>query len=165
MGTRWDSSWPRWLAPEEATPLKEYLSRRFGLPPETLAGFRFFFAGRGYGMMPDSPNLDGLALLKIKTPGLKILRRMPWGLKPTGAFLTRFGAWATRNLYDLTPTQTRRVLAGEDLEVTGPGEDGYVILRHRGLILGCGLKTGRLLHGQIPKGLREELRRGFGEGG
>jgi NOL1/NOP2/fmu family ribosome biogenesis protein len=145
--------------------LREYLSRRFGLPLETLAAFRFFFAGRAYRIMPESPHLDALARLKIRMPGLKILRRMPWGLKPTGAFLTRFGALATRNLYDLTLAQTRRVLGGEDLELTTPGEDGYVILRHRGLILGCGLRTGRRLYGKIPKGLREMLKRGFGEGG
>lgn len=118
------------------------LEERFGIPRESFSDYRVF-----------RPNAKCLAIvdrrlevpagsepLAVGMPFLYVNRRHP---RLTTAATVRFGAGATCNTVDLKPREVedfidRRELPlrpEEEAKCTGPG---YVIGRHRGMILGLG---------------------------
>jgi NOL1/NOP2/fmu family ribosome biogenesis protein len=87
--------------------------------------------------------------------GLRALRRMPDGPKPTSTFLSCLGPRIHASRVDVDLESLRALLLGRRLGVDLP--NSYVALAYDGLVLGCGRVQRSELHALIPTGRRREL--------
>ncbi|WP_435345311.1 DUF7122 family protein [Haloarchaeobius sp. HRN-SO-5] len=131
---------------------------RFGVPAGTFDRFTFWEKGSGKvwifaGDVPDPVSVEGLGMTFLRT------RQEHW--KPTTDAVQRFGRLATKNVFELTPEQAERFVAGEDQEIPYDGDWGYVVAAHdiAGDVepIGVGLYVYGELRSMIPKGRRRTL--------
>ena len=116
---------------------------RFGIDPLHLKPYRTFQRNKDYGYLaaadhtpPFSPEPDSEGVAYINT-GLRYPK-----LSTAGAML--LGRHATRNIIDLDADQTWAYLRRQPVTVSvqqrlNCPDMGYVLLRHRGFVLGVGL--------------------------
>jgi NOL1/NOP2/fmu family ribosome biogenesis protein len=135
-----------------------YFERRFGIPVTAFVGYHLLERRTTYVLLPASPCLASLASLKVHHVGLPLLRKIRQHLKPTTAALQRFGAQATCNVLDLSAAQVTDLLRTAELALEVDLSPGYVVLRHAGRLLGCGLYTPGRLRSQIPLRLVQHQR-------
>jgi len=95
--------------------------------------------------------MERLAVLKVQSIGLPVLRIIRHHLKPTTVALQCFGSQATRHVLDLSDSQVAVLLHAREQPLHLDIQPGYVILRHTGHILGCGLYTPGRLRSQLPQ--------------
>ena len=88
--------------------------------------------------------------IKSESIGISVFRlnKTP---KPTTNFLQLFGIHITKNIVELSSEETIEYCAGKNLNPNLNAEPGFVIVKHRDRILGCGHWNGTLLKNQIPK--------------
>ncbi|MFW5983988.1 MAG: DUF7122 family protein [Halobacteria archaeon] len=140
----------------------------FGVPPETFDGYRFYKKGarkvwavssETAARLGDDSSDDGsLDALDHESVGLPLMRVGGEHDKPTTDALQRFGDAATRKVVDVDLDAARGFVRGETVEREYDVEDlGYVVVRHDGRTLGCGLYFPGELRSQVPKGRRVEL--------
>jgi NOL1/NOP2/fmu family ribosome biogenesis protein len=131
---------------------------RFGIPPATFDGYRFWEKGKGRiwlfrGDAPNPTDVEGLGMTFLRT------RQEHW--KPTTNAVQRFGRDATRNVVDLSGAAASRFAAGEDQQYDWDGDWGYVIAAHdlagEREPMGVGLYVYGELRSTVPKGRREDL--------
>lgn len=140
------------FSPMDGGEVAEMMGSRFGMPPEAFEGVSFFLRGRNVWAfsLPQVPDLDfeavGLRFLSVRG-------RVP---KPTTYALQLFGRFATKNAVDLSDGEARRFIAGKRQSLVADLEDGYVVVSHRGDVLGCGLYSRGELISQLPKERRIE---------
>lgn len=156
---------PTFISEVEQEEILAYFFERFGIPPEAFQGYRFARRGGTIWIASDAPGLDeALRQLKVETAGIPLLRRRPersegpalsrvegippW--KPTTAGLQVFGRFATRNVVDLDDEALETFLRQGIVQKDFPVEAGYVIVRWKGRVLGCGLYGKGGLRSQIP---------------
>lgn len=120
---------------------------RFGIPEEVFDGFCFFRRGR----MIWAFSLPEIPPFRCESVGMRVIsmRESPW--KPTTYALQLWGRYARKNIVDLDDGMARRFFAGESLELRAQVERGYVIVRHMGSVIGCGLYTPGRLISQLPR--------------
>lgn len=132
--------------------LLEFYERVFGVPEEDLSPLCVTEKGAetwvASALLPPEVHAR-------RPPGLRALRWMPDGPKPTSAFLSALGERIRRSRIDLDLATLRALLLGRRIPVALP--DSYVALSHRGLVLGCGRVQRSELHTLIPTGRRREL--------
>ncbi len=90
-----------------------------------------------------------------RPPGLRALRLMPDGPKPTSTFLACLGDRLHAARVDVNLDSLRSLLLGRRIDVDLP--DSYVAIAYDGLVLGCGRVQHSELHTLIPTGRRREL--------
>ena len=95
--------------------------------------------------------MERLAVLQVQSIGLPVLRIMRHHLKPTTAALQRFGSQATCHVLNLSDYQVVALLRTRAQSLHLDIQPGYVILRHAGHILGCGLYVPGCLRSQLPQ--------------
>jgi hypothetical protein len=141
---------------ESNAPLEDeilsYFGDRFGVSSDALRDLRFFENGDEIWTTYSFPPA-GIAW--ERPPGLRALRRMPDGLKPTSAFLALLGPHITASRIDVSGSALRELLLGQ--RIAAAVADGYVALVFRGDVLGCGRVRANRLHAVIPTGRRQEL--------
>jgi len=132
--------------------LLEFYGRAFGVPEEDLSSLCVTEQGAESWVASAqfSPEVH-----TRRPPGLRALRWMPDGPKPTSTFLSALGERIRRARIDLDLATLRALLLGRRVPVARP--DSYVALSHRGLVLGCGRVQRSELHALIPTGRRREL--------
>ena len=143
----------------DAEPYLRILEERFGIPRETFAGYLVFrpnskhlaIAGRDL-VVP-----EGAETLAIGMPFLYVRMATP---RLTTAAAIAFGGAARRNVLDLDDAEAdefvaRRTFplrAEEAAKCTGPG---WVLARHRGMIVGLGRakasEAGLVVEGMVPR--------------
>lgn len=156
--SRWDSSWPAFVPEPQRSRVLGYFETRFGIPLTAFAGHHLCERRKTYVLLPVAACLAEFASLKVHHVGLPVLRKIRQHLKPTTAALQRFGSQATRHLLDLAPAQVAELLRAAELPLDVDLCPGYVVLRHAGHILGCGLYTPGRLRSQIPLRLMQHQR-------
>lgn len=156
MSTRWDSSWPAFVAEPRRQEILGYFQVRFGIRVSVFADYHLLERHKVYVLARQSEHLQQLASLKVHTVGLTVLRKIRNHLKPTTAVLQRFGHLATRNTLELDDDQLAHLLQSRELAMDIDLQPGYVILLTAGHILGCGLYTPGRLRSQIPRRLNPE---------
>lgn len=104
-----------------------------------------------YSLCSATPHLERLAVLQVQSVGLPVLRLIRHHLKPTTVALQRFGNQATCHVLDLSDSQVMTLLQAREQPLHLDIQPGYVILRHAGHILGCGLYTPGRLRSQLPQ--------------
>lgn len=137
--------------PVDRSWIKEEWMHRFGLTKDVFNGLFFFRRGR----MIWAFSQDKVPSLRYESVGLRIMsmREIPW--KPTTYALQLFGGSATKNVVDMEGEQAEIFMAGGCMFLQPRTEtlleDGYVIVRYGGDVLGCGLYTSGRLISQLPK--------------
>ena len=129
-------------------------SKRFGVPEEVFEPYEFFRTGKGtiWAIRRSGKAPGGLEGLRYQALGMVIMRMGKFGWKPTTNAIQVFGRYARRNVVDLDERQMRAFVAGEAIRGPFEGlEEGYVVVRYRGLPLGCGLYRHGVLLSQVPK--------------
>lgn len=137
-----------------------FLEERFGLQKEAFSGFSFYEGpDKIYIFSQDLPSKD-LAGLKIVQTG--IVAGRVFGdrerFKPTTNLLQIFGRFATRNFVELEESEKEDFIRGLDIDGVFEVDEGFVIVKFREDVLGCGLYSGGKLKNQIPKSRRLALR-------
>jgi len=83
--------------------------------------------------------------------GIRLARVFPYSLKPTTFGVQVLGRGATRNVVDLTDEQAKLLINGSSLTIEAEVENGFVLLRWRGYVVGVGFYKRPVLKSQIPR--------------
>ncbi len=143
----------------ERKEILDYLTNRFGISPETFSNFCLLRKGNSVWMVWDTPDLrEALGLLNIETAGIPLLRKRPPRWKPTTAGVQFLGSQVTRNVIDLDGDSVASFLEGRTLYGEFDVERGYVMIRSKGRVLGCGFYDKGKLRSQVPKEWREQMK-------
>ena len=129
----------------------KWWAERFGIPEEVLEPYEFYLKGKG--TIWALRRTDRLPIgLRFEALGMVIMRKSKLGWKPTTNAIQVFGRYARKNVVELSEAQMRAFVAGEAIDGPFKGlEEGYVVVRYKGVPLGCGLyRRGRLIS-QVPK--------------
>jgi NOL1/NOP2/fmu family ribosome biogenesis protein len=133
------------------------LSDRFGIPPAIFDVYDCWATGKRRWWLRDRTS-QLPAGLSPQTLGLSFATQTNLGLKPSTAFLQRFGSHIHKNVITLSDEQAvAQFLRGGSQPLSADVEPGYVHVRFQGFELGCGYYRGGNLESQIPKILRREL--------
>ena len=151
---------PAFVSEIERKEILAYFSVRFGIPGTSFDGFRFLKEKKTIYVASDAPELDPiLEKLKVEAVGVPLLRLDSSLWKPTTAGLQLIAEQAYRNIMELDGDLLEAFLRQGGMEGPLPLDPGYVILRWKGDILGCGLYGKKGLRSQIPD---ERLRQAKG---
>jgi len=143
---------PTFASEAERKEILGYFSNRFGIPEKAFEGFCFLMGERKIWVVRDHPELERiLNQLKIESAGIPLLRTKTSMWKPTTAGLHLFGLQATRNVLDLRGDVLKAFLKREPIDGPLPVEPGFVIVRWKGKVLGCGIYGKGRLRSQIPQ--------------
>jgi len=134
---------PRTPSPEPAA-IEGYVEA-FGLPPDTFAGVRCFRQGRHVRAVAADHRVA--AGLKTVSTGLALCRADGTRPKLSTVAAMAFGRRARRRVIDLDREQTgayhaRRSFTPAPAQLQRCPAPGYVLLRHRGFVLGVATLTG-----------------------
>ncbi|MCS7187706.1 MAG: hypothetical protein RMK89_12240 [Armatimonadota bacterium] len=159
---------PERLTPEQCKrEVLRYLPQRFGIPVEVLDRFNYIWSGGAIWMT--SVPLELLPNHKaVQRIGLRALRKVPQGWKPTTPLLQFFDQHITRNRISLTHEQWKQILSGQAIDCLREGiltdeiSPGYIALELDGVVVGCGFFNGRFLNHQLSKVRAMELAEAFG---
>jgi len=124
---------------EERKEILGYLEERFGIPQNVFKNYEILRGVSNFWLFPKTDYLDKLRGLDVQTVGLLFLRKVSKYLKPTSVFLQRFGHLATKNIVILSQEEISILKEKNKIEIELDLEPGYVILKDKHWILGCGL--------------------------
>ena len=148
---QWDSSWPAFVHEPQRSAVLGYFATRFGIPLTAFDDLCLLLRHRTYSLLSAIPYIERLAGLQVHSAGLPVLRIIRHHLKPTTVALQRFGSQARCHILDLSEAQILTLLHEREQPLQLDIQPGYVILRHTGHILGCGLYTPGRLRSQLPQ--------------
>jgi NOL1/NOP2/fmu family ribosome biogenesis protein len=141
---------PIFVTKAERDEILSYYRERFGIPDEVFTGFSFLKEGKMIWVVSESKGLEEIFdRLKIMSAGVPLLRLLErW--KPTTVGLQVFGGLATKNVVTLDDETLNIFLKDETIRKNFPVEFGYVIVKWKNGVLGCGLYGKEGLKSQIP---------------
>ena len=136
----------RTLETDRINLILEYCMERFGINNKTLENYNWYIGSKNRVYIGP----EELERIKPESIGISVFRldKTP---KPTTNFLQLFGIHITKNIVELSSEETIKYCAGKNLNPNLNTEPGFVIVKHRDRILGCGHWNGSLLKNQIPK--------------
>jgi len=123
---------------------KNYIKERFGVE---IGNALYYKGDYWYCHNPSE---------KYETNGIRALRDMSIGLKPTTYFLQLIGPKIAKNKVELQKEELESLLNGEMIE-RNMDSKGYVALFYESRCIGCGLYKDSLISTRIPKGRGNEL--------
>lgn len=95
--------------------------------------------------------------LEAETYGIRFIRQMKIGLKPTTYALQLMGDRLKKNVVNVDREELEKLMAREDMIQRELDEKGYVALRYEGRIIGCGFYKDGKVSSRVPKGRGKEL--------
>ena len=123
---------------------REYAKERFGAE---LDGEFHYNGDYWYCREPEK---------RYETNGIRAVRDMDIGLKPTTYFLQLIEDKVERNRVDLSREELEALLTGDMIE-RKMNEKGYVALFFENRCIGCGFYMDELISSRVPEGRGEEL--------
>ncbi|MGF1460051.1 MAG: NOL1/NOP2/sun family putative RNA methylase [Leptolyngbyaceae cyanobacterium] len=136
-----------------ASPLAEQC-KRLAIAPAVMAPYGVWATGKRRLWLLEQTSHPP-AELSWQTAGLSLATYTNLGLKPSTAFLQRFGPAITQNVISLADQhQVAQFLQGRSQALKADVEPGYVHVRYQQFELGCGRYRDGWLESQIPKMLR-----------
>ena len=131
-----------------------YFSSRFGVAREALDKLTYTERGGEEVWATSAPTPTGI--VSSRPAGVRILRRMPHGFKPTTVFLCILGGHITASRMEIEDVSVmKQLLLGQP--VACALDDGYFAISFRGDILGCGVAKGMKARALIPTQKRRVL--------
>jgi NOL1/NOP2/fmu family ribosome biogenesis protein len=122
---------------------------RFGIPIDAFDGLAVIedqetvFVG--------TREVMGFDAVRPMRRGIRLARMYPYSLKPTTFGMQVLGRQATRNVIELDDAQAKRLINGESLSIEVEAENGFVLLKWQGFIVGVGFYKRPVLKSQIPR--------------
>ena len=141
------------VSPELRDEITTFYEQQFGIPESFLrdlaieANKEEIWGGTGVALP---------GIYSARHIGLRIGRNFPGGFKPTSVFLAALGELISRSEVSVELETLRKLLLGQRIPFADI-EAGYVALKYRGDILGCGRCHQGKLQALIPTGRRREL--------
>lgn len=123
---------------------REYVKERFGAK---LEGDFYYNGDYWYCREPEE---------RYETNGIRAVRDMDIGLKPTTYFLQLIEDKIEENRVDLSREELEALLTGDMIEFSDL-EKGYVALFFEDRCIGCGFYMDELISSRVPEGRGEEL--------
>jgi len=146
---------PQKVSEEEREEVLKYLEERFGIEKTHFDNYEILRGVSNFWLFPKTPYLEKIKSLQVQTVGLLFLRKVSIYLKPTSVFLQRFGHLAKKNILVLPDDVISALKEKNKVEINLDLEPGYVILKDKYWILGCGLYLpGKLFSYLEPKVLK-----------
>lgn len=131
-----------------------YFSSRFGVAREVLDKLKYAERRGEEVWATSAPTPTGI--LSSRPAGVRILRRMPHGFKPTTIFLCILGDQITSSRMEIEDVSVmKQLLLGQP--VTCALDDGYFAISFRGDVLGCGAAKDMRARALIPTHKRHVL--------
>ncbi len=132
------------------------MNQRFGIDKKYFKEFSFIKRSNKIWIVSKDVLEKNLTKLKIETVGILFGRyfKKQAKFKPTTNALQIFGKHATKNIVSLSKNEGKRYINGYDIEKELNIENGYVIVKYKRSVLGCGLYKDGFLKNQIPKSKR-----------
>ncbi|MFB6180849.1 MAG: hypothetical protein ABEJ93_03150 [Candidatus Nanohalobium sp.] len=139
-----------------------YLEDRFGVRKRELEGLKFREVSGDVWLKSEKDSG-----LESETEGVRALRFMDIGVKPTTYFLQLLDSKIGRNVVGLEEDEFMLLLEDEMIERDkdlieesryAVKEKGYVALEYCGRVIGCGFFMDNLVSSRIPEGRASELR-------
>jgi NOL1/NOP2/fmu family ribosome biogenesis protein len=125
---------------------------RFGIPTSEFHGCVFFRHQQSWWMVKNTSGAPLPRRLKVTMVGLKAFQKVGSFIKPTTRLIQALGPRATKSRFDLSEDQLKSLLGKGIMDFEFPAlEDGYVILRLGGYVLGLGLLVRGKLKSQLPR--------------
>ncbi len=125
------------------------LAERFGIPTEVVDQLSF---ERGVGaIFVGTREVIEFDLVRPMRKGMRLLRVFPHSLKPTTWAMQILGRYASKNVIDVNEEQAVNLVRGKNLELEAAVEDGFVLIRCRGFVVGVGLYRRPMIKSQIPR--------------
>ena len=132
----------------------EYLERRFGVNSSDLTNFELEEIAGDYWLHTGTREIK----LEFETRGIRFVRRTGKGLKPTTYALQLLGPRISSNIVEGDEEELRKLLKREEMiERDLDSEEGYVALKYKDRIIGCGFYKNGSVSSRIPKGRGKEL--------
>ncbi len=125
------------------------LRERFGIPEGAFAGLRALEEQETI-FVGTSEVMEFYAVRPMRR-GIRLARIFPYSLKPTTFGMQVLGRQATRNVMALDDEQAKRLINGADLNIEAEVEDGFVLLKWKGFVVGVGFYKRPVLKSQIPR--------------
>ncbi len=122
---------------------------KFGVSEEIIGRYKFCVHGKSvWAYTGECVGMGNLEVVGIRALRVKNI------IKPTTAFLRVIGKYCTKNVICLDDNEALQFLKGNDIRGEFNADPGFVVVRSKTDILGCGLLAGDRLISQIPKKYR-----------
>jgi NOL1/NOP2/fmu family ribosome biogenesis protein len=125
------------------------LSERFGIPVETLD--RLAAVEEQETVFVGTPEVMDFDAVRPMRRGIRLARVYPYSLKPTTFGMQVLGGHATRNVIDVDDQQAKLLINGGSLSPDVEVDNGFVLVRWRGFVVGVGFYKRPVLKSQIPR--------------
>jgi len=138
------------------------LHKRFGISPEIFKGLALFKTKDRVYITTAECSYDSL-FSAVETAGLALIRQGNT-MKPTTDALQLFGEHATKNSIELSREELEKAIKGESIikefknEIPENLTNGYIIMKYKKHVLGCGFLRDGIVESMIPKPRRALLR-------
>jgi NOL1/NOP2/fmu family ribosome biogenesis protein len=136
------------MLPGSANKAEKYLKERFGADASDLTLKKV----NGDYWLTSSLQSD----LEFETEGIRAVRVMDIGLKPTTYLLQLLDDNITRNIVELDRGELE-ILEEGGMVQREMGEKGYVALKFENRVIGCGLYKDELVSSRVPEGRMKEV--------
>lgn len=140
--------------PNSVSKAWDYLKERFGVTREDISEYDLKQVSGDIWIVSDGLETG----LEVETYGIRFIRVMDIGLKPTTYGLQLIEEQIEKNVVELDQEEMIDMLDRERMVPREMEEDGYVALKYEGRIVGCGFYKGEKVSSRIPKGRSKELR-------
>lgn len=138
--------------------LELYFEERFDVNPEFWSEFQVREKSGSLWIVSEDVEIDE----KAEAAGIRALRDTNLGLKPTTYILQFLDSEISRRVVELDRDDLERLVFDREV-LERDIEHGYVALKYRGRIIGCGLQTRNGLRTQVPKGRSHDLEAMLGD--
>lgn len=145
---------------EEIDNLLKYLKERFGIDSEIFREYRFYKTNKKVWIASNSIESESFKDIHFESLGLHLAtinkKRKTFKISTDASQL--FGRFATKNIVEIPEEKLIDVLRGFDLiNFESEVDDGYVLLKYKGHVLGVGLKNKNFIKNMIPKERRLKI--------
>ncbi len=130
-----------------------YLENRFGINREELEDYELREKSGDLWLVSS----DAETGLEVETHGIRFIRIMDIGMKPTTYALQLLGDDIGKNTVELDRDELVMLLRREDMVERQMSEEGYVALKFQDHIIGCGFYRNGTVSSRVPKGRGKEL--------
>ncbi len=125
------------------------LCERFGLPADAFE--RLAVLEEQETVFVGTPEVMSFDSVRPMRRGIRLARIYPYSAKPTTFGMQVLGGRASRNLIDVSDEQAKLLINGGNLNVESDADNGFVLLRWRGMVVGVGFYKRPVLKSQIPR--------------
>jgi len=114
-----------------------------------------FGNNKSWWLLNDSPELRQIAHIKQVRAGIKAFQKIGEFVKPATRMIQQFGHLASRAVFEIDHADLETLVNNGEIACNLELDNGYVILRLKGKIMGLGLLINSMIRSQLP---RKEIR-------